>query len=701
MNERQVILILGMHRSGTSLLARLINLLGATAPLTRMPATTENPSGYWESVPVTRFNNRLLASAGSDWKDDTPLPTSWFNDPARTEDIGEAIRILKEEFGEAPLFVLKCPRICRLLPFWERVFAEAGIRPKAIILTRDPVEVANSLAARAAIPAFAPAAIRSAASSALLWLRYTLDAERYSRNIPRYFVDHSAILKDWKTALQPVREGFMSGLPTQEDADLAEIEALFDPRMRRARTAADPNVKDDPDTDRLLHPLQMLREKLNSADPDIQDTCDVWHDRLETIHQSYAPVRSAKGGTFEEDAWSKAMLQALHTLFLADGMTVDGQKRKGNILFLSGRIQSIGHVLRVAQPSAVLEAAGWSTRILATDDPEVDGAIGAADMVVVFRSVWNPALERIKEKCVSGGIRMVYDIDDLVFLPGIIHPEDIDAEKLGAWSRDSMAYQQALTASDAAILTTGTLAAYAAVHCRQVHELPNFIGTSLADHATAALTLPRPSDADGRLRIGFMSGTPTHDRDFALVVPALAGVLANRKDTVLVVTGYVDLGLYDELLPFRDRIEVRPRVPLNDLFAEMTRLDIHLSPLEMDYPLCSCKSAIRVNFAGAVGVPSVASSTEPHSRAILDGISGYLAWNAAHWSASLYHLLDDPDSRRSMGLAAQIHTLAQYGPQMGGMLTRAVYGSLCRKKDTAQHDTFPSSDQDTENGHPP
>jgi hypothetical protein len=81
-----------------------------------------------------------------------------------------------------------------------------------------------------------------------------------------------------------------------------------------------------------------------------------------------------------------------------------------------------------------------------------------------------------------------------------------------------------------------------------------------------------------------------------------------------------------------------------------------------------------------VGVPSVASATTPHCHAVIDGISGHLAWNKSHWLSSLYHLLDEPETRRRMGKAARIHTMAQYGPEMGGMLTHAVYGILTALK---------------------
>ena len=670
-----------MHRSGTSLLARLVNLLGATIPKTQMPATSENPSGYWESRPITRFNNRLLKSAGSDWKDDMPLSQDWFTDPARAEDRAEAFRILQEEFEGAQTFVLKCPRLCRLLPFWEQVFAEAGIAPHAVIITRDPGEVANSLAARASVPEFAPAAISSAAASALLWLRYTLEAEQYSRNIPRFFVDHADILNDWKQSLKPIFEGFISGLPLAESNYGPDIDALFRPEMRRSRTEADRDVTEDPQVQELLQPLRILQKSFHEGNTELTATCDSWRQRLDHVSLAYAPARKNDTSGYEQDMWCRAMLLDLQLLFKADAMMPAGNLASpGNILFLSGKPRSIGHVFRIAHPAGILRSAGWSVEIMATGDPHAEEAIGSADMVIVFRSEWNDAFGMIRQQCLKKGIPLVYDIDDLIFEPDIIHPEDIKDKDFNYWSMNSMSFRQALSEADAAILTTKPLVRSASELCAKTFELPNTLDDSLAAYAAVAERLPKPSEADGKIRIGFMSGTATHERDFRVVAPVLAEILGHRPDALLVIVGALDVLSHAELDPFRDRIEMRPRVPLNELLDEMARIDIHISPLEMDYPLCHCKSAIRVNFAGAVGVPSVASATTPHCHAVIDGISGHLAWNKAHWLSSLYHLLDEPETRRRMGKAARIHTMAQYGPEMGGMLTHAVYGILTALK---------------------
>jgi hypothetical protein len=64
------ILVLGMHRSGTSVLARLLNMIGLyfSPEGVSTGANQENPKGFWERRDVRQANDRLLHAAGADWR---------------------------------------------------------------------------------------------------------------------------------------------------------------------------------------------------------------------------------------------------------------------------------------------------------------------------------------------------------------------------------------------------------------------------------------------------------------------------------------------------------------------------------------------------------------------------------------------------------------------------------------------------------
>ena len=196
---RRCILILGMHRSGTSALTKALGLLGGQLPAETMPPAADNPRGYWESPALARFNNQLLRSAGTSWNDDAAVPAAWFADSARAADRDIASRLLSEAFPGDDTFVCKDPRICRLLPFWRAVLEAAGIEPDPVLMLRDPGEVARSLAARAGGSGLsAGASVVSHARGLLLWLRYVLDAERDSRDLLRHVITYHGLLDDWR-----------------------------------------------------------------------------------------------------------------------------------------------------------------------------------------------------------------------------------------------------------------------------------------------------------------------------------------------------------------------------------------------------------------------------------------------------------------------------------------------------------------------
>ena len=129
MNDRSkpFLVILGMHRSGTSMLSRVCNLLGAELGPDIMPPGPDNPSGFWEHRGIVELNDRLLADLGLAWDDPLPLPEGWQSRP-ETRHTQERLReVLRHDFGNAPLPAVKDPRICRLVPLWQEKSRLKGV----------------------------------------------------------------------------------------------------------------------------------------------------------------------------------------------------------------------------------------------------------------------------------------------------------------------------------------------------------------------------------------------------------------------------------------------------------------------------------------------------------------------------------------------------------------------------------------------
>ncbi|MBC7284277.1 glycoside hydrolase family 99-like domain-containing protein [Hoeflea sp.] len=185
-------LILGMHRSGTSAITRLVSMLGASLPKRMLGANPGNEAGHWEPERLIAYHDQMLAGLGSNWHDWAPLDLKTMAFEKREQiaiDIGD---IIAEDFGFSPLFVVKEPRIARFAGFFCQALAQRAIGIKAIVMFRNPLDVIDSLMARQTIwPAD-----HDRSDAALLWLSHTLDTEHAARGLPHAFASYEAIMAD-------------------------------------------------------------------------------------------------------------------------------------------------------------------------------------------------------------------------------------------------------------------------------------------------------------------------------------------------------------------------------------------------------------------------------------------------------------------------------------------------------------------------
>lgn len=193
-----------MHRSGTSALTKVINLLGADLPNDLMVAGEGNENGHWESQAIANFNDEILFSAGSRWNDWLPLAPSWNRSATYEDFFDRACELIQSEYGRSPLFVMKDPRICRLAPFWLDVLDNLNIRPAIILPQRNPLEVGASLAARDG---------SEMGLGLLLWLRHVLDAEVATRGKARCFMTFTQLLDDWTKVVNAIERNANLSFP--------------------------------------------------------------------------------------------------------------------------------------------------------------------------------------------------------------------------------------------------------------------------------------------------------------------------------------------------------------------------------------------------------------------------------------------------------------------------------------------------------
>ncbi|MFV0514697.1 MAG: sulfotransferase [Jhaorihella sp.] len=187
-SSRTALIVLGMHRSGTSALSGVLAQMGADLPRALMEPDEINPKGFFESTKLTYLNEELLGSAGHRWFSYNPVPSDWFASPTAAEFLERAVEVIHEEYGRSRLFVMKDPRVCRLLPFWHKALAEAGCTPVHVCTHRHPLDVAASLNRWANY---------ETEYALLLWLRHVLEAEAASRGQARMFTSYERLMTDW------------------------------------------------------------------------------------------------------------------------------------------------------------------------------------------------------------------------------------------------------------------------------------------------------------------------------------------------------------------------------------------------------------------------------------------------------------------------------------------------------------------------
>jgi hypothetical protein len=289
---RSAILVLGMHRSGTSAITGTMVHLGAAPPLGLMPADEGNERGYFESVPIMQLHDALLRSAGTCWHDWCPFDPQWLNSPAAVAFKTDAKKLLKEEFDDAPLFALKDPRICRFLPFWLSVLDEAEIKPYAVLPLRSPFEVARSLRTRNGF---------SIEKGLLLWLRHSLDAERMTRSLPRAILTVDEFLADWRGSALRIARDFGIVWPRFDDESAARIDRFLSRDLKHHNLPEAHEVAIQEWVVRSYEALLILGQSPHSI---------LAHDTLNQVSDSFRQACLLTGPVFAEMEANVAALKA-------------------------------------------------------------------------------------------------------------------------------------------------------------------------------------------------------------------------------------------------------------------------------------------------------------------------------------------------------------------------------------------------------
>lgn len=205
-SQKKIVVVLGSHRCGTSALTHSLNVLGIHLGCNlNPPEPGVNDTGFWEDLDIVRLNDHLLETFEQSWCSIMPLDLSNFRGKLAEPELKTAVELLQSKFSNTDIFGIKDPRMAKLLPFWQQVFARLDLQVSYIIACRHPMSAALSLAKRDHFPAF---------KAHWLWYGHLLASLYYTQNVPRLIVDYDQLMSHPKEQL--ARMSDYLGIPLQD-----------------------------------------------------------------------------------------------------------------------------------------------------------------------------------------------------------------------------------------------------------------------------------------------------------------------------------------------------------------------------------------------------------------------------------------------------------------------------------------------------
>lgn len=300
------------------------------------------------------------------------------------------------------------------------------------------------------------------------------------------------------------------------------------------------------------------------------------------------------------------------------------------------------------------------------DQAHWNRVIDIADVIVICRTRYSMQVNYLITRARLQGKRVLFDVDDLVFdlkyTDMVMRTLDQNLERSEVydyWFSYFGRLGATLRMCDGAITTNHYLARlineFAGV---PVSVVPNFLDEEQLDISDRIFDQKVSSGflRNGNIDIGYFSGSPTHNHDFALVAKALASIMREDMRARLLVVGFLDTK--GELGEFHDRISVYPLHDFINLQRLMSLVEINIVPL-VSNTFTNCKSELKYFEAAAVGTLTIASPVHTYADAIQHGRNGYLAGDA-EWGTRIREMIDNLDRYPEMAAEAHAHAMNGY-----------------------------------------
>ncbi|MEP6878277.1 MAG: glycosyltransferase [Nitrosospira sp.] len=359
------------------------------------------------------------------------------------------------------------------------------------------------------------------------------------------------------------------------------------------------------------------------------------------------------------DPWNASLSDRLRILALG----------KTRIAYFYEQADSSTFRYRIYNMVQVLNADGhdFSASYFFLDDLDHLGEIAdLADMLVICRTRYDHRINYLITAFRKRGKRILFDVDDLVFNTHYVHlilaTLDRDLEDTRMWD-EWIAYTGRIGATlrlcDGAMTTNEHLAQKISEFANvPVSVIPNFLNREQLDISDRIYTAKRSlkSAGVGLIHLGYFSGSPSHNKDFAIVIPALEAILEEDSRLGVTLVGHTEPG--PVLKRFGSRVK---RFRFHD-FVNLQRLigsvEFNLMPLQFNV-FTNCKSELKYSEAAIVGTLSIASPVNTYATAIRHGDNGYLS-QAHQWEKTIRLAVNEIGTYQEMAARGYEDARAKY-----------------------------------------
>jgi O-antigen biosynthesis protein len=287
--SKQLIVVLGMHRSGTSAVINALSCMGVSLGDDFMPAGSDNPKGFFEDKAVNQLNIEMLAAVEQHWFSLSLITDEDVEKLIALGYLEQAQELLRNKLAQVDIFGFKDPRVSKLLKFWLRVFSTMDCQVQFVYCLRHPLSVANSLRQRNATPLL---------KGYLLWLSYNLAIATEAQGVSLLGVNYDHLMEQPLATLESLAEGLGLVLDSAKAKQFAT--EFLDKTLRHSTFDEAALVQDPVCPASVAQAYNYLQQLLGSQKTDaLASLLKFYSDNLEQLHTQFALFDELEKSTIE------------------------------------------------------------------------------------------------------------------------------------------------------------------------------------------------------------------------------------------------------------------------------------------------------------------------------------------------------------------------------------------------------------------